>query len=268
MKVKKARCKFKAEFYVEAYILAKSGFADTSIAAALKVGLPTFKNWLSYKKALKIALDRGRKDANVSGVSIFFNYVYKHLPEELMEIWQEINPEPGQTTNFEKLQDLLSGQSERGKQQLYFHALVHCNFNASEAASMVGLSKSHVTSWIRKDQEFAKLVESFHEFKKDFFEGSLVRLVKDRDSSATIFANRTINRDRGYGEKTTIDVNNTSLNVNINIEELQLPLEVRKIILEAMERLEEQKKAPLVIEHKALASPTTVIGTLNDESKN
>jgi hypothetical protein len=62
--------------------------------------------------------------------------------------------------------------------------------------------------------------------------------------SATLFANRTLNRDRGYGDKTQIEVSG-SLNHNhknlINFEDLGLPPEVLRVIYEAVKEKKERE---------------------------
>jgi hypothetical protein len=89
---------------------------------------------------------------------------------------------------------------------------------------------------VETDPEFAELVDEIHLHKKDFFESKLVELVQSGDSSATIFANKTMNRDRGYGDKTTIEHTGTVVVEQrvVQIGDLALPVDVRRAILGAV----------------------------------
>jgi hypothetical protein len=78
----------------------------------------------------------------------------------------------------------------------------------------------------------------------NFYENALYNRVLAGDTPATLFANKTVNRKRGYGP--TVDVNvNQNVNVNmINLAELNLPFELKQQLLEHI-RLQRDKKPKL-----------------------
>jgi hypothetical protein len=107
------------------------------------------------------------------------------------------------------------------------------------AARKVGTTAEQVKIWMRKDVVFRRLVEGIHEHKKDFFESSLINLVRQGDSAATVFANRTQNRDRGYSEKVTVDINTKTTHEHaITVDDLSP--EVLRAILDAKRKKIEQ----------------------------
>ena len=61
-------------------------------------------------------------------------------------------------------------------------------------------------------------------------------------SSAIIFANRTLNRDRGYSEKLLVEHSGTIQHLLIPLQRLNLPMEVLLQIEEAMAQLPEYQK--------------------------
>ncbi len=85
-----------------------------------------------------------------------------------------------------------------------------------------------------------EVVKQTHEAKKDLFESALVGLVKQGEPSAVVFANKTLNRDRGYNDK--VEVTHV-LGEQHSVEDLQLSLEQRKEILAAI-RDAQTKKLP------------------------
>lgn len=245
---------WKAKFYLESYLLSKEGKTDKQIAEIFGCSLNVLKMWIKAKPALADALAQGREQT--SSTDSFIQYVYKRLPRELQVVWSEMAACEEEEVDLERMDALLDGLGVRSQQYLFFHALVVCNFNQSEAMGKIGLPRGILQRWIR-DEKFAQLLTEFHEHKKNFFEGALVRLVRNGDSAATIFANKTMNRDRGYNDKTVVEINQR-IEHTVNLEKLQLPLEVRKVILEAMRQLEERTQlesalpAGLILEHKPL----------------
>ena len=83
----------------------------------------------------------------------------------------------------------------------------------------------------------------FNGTKKNFFESSLIGLVEEGHPGAVIFANKTVNADRGYSEKLRIE-HTAQGNDLIDINELELDLDTRKKILDAIR----SKKAKPVLE--------------------
>jgi hypothetical protein len=121
---------------------------------------------------------------------------------------------------------------------LFLFALVEGNWNPSAACGKVGISKQTLETWCRTDNGFADLMDEIVWHKKNWAESALMQLVDRGDSPATVFVNKTLNADRGYNVKQTVEhtgvVNHE--HVVISVEELDLPLEIKRLVLEAYRR--------------------------------
>lgn len=223
---------------IKAYDLAKEGYSDTQISGVIGVSQPTFAEWKTRHRLLGYALKRARKHRVDGGVEQFHEYVYKRLPASLKALWDEVMGCWKEGSGLEGVEALFSRHGVRARQHMLLYALPRSNFNISEACRLIGVGLKTYASWVKDDDGFGELMKEMDQHKKNFFEGALVDLVKRGDPSAVIFANRTQNRDRGYNEKYTLEVSGT---VNHNhavlaIGELDLPVEVRGIILEAIRK--------------------------------
>ncbi len=76
----------------------------------------------------------------------------------------------------------------------------------SQACKMVGISKQTYYNWVNEDPEFKASLYDATEEKKDFYEAALQAAVQKGSVPAIIFANKTYNRDRGYGDQPQINV--------------------------------------------------------------
>lgn len=70
-----------------------------------------------------------------------------------------------------------------------------------------GISRYTFYEWLKKDPDFKSAIENSNakEHKKDFIENALVKLINSGETSAVIFAAKTLLKDRGYIEKTEIE---------------------------------------------------------------
>lgn len=235
--------------YVKAYELAKDGNSNRDIQKVLGCSGPTFQMWLKSKPALGEALEMARSYNSSKAIETFHDYVYEQLPPNLKQLLDEIcafEEEPNAILRVEKL---LTAAGKRARQHLFLHSLVASNFNVSKACSRVNIDRTTFEHWVMREPEFAELMDEMTWHKKNFFEGSLVGLVARGDSSATIFANRTFNRDRGYNEKVTVEVEGQVNHIHavISVDSLGLPIEVRKTILNAIRQ--QREEVPL-LEHE------------------
>lgn len=226
---------WKDSYYVRAYELAKNDMSDQEIAAAIGVSISGWKIWKKTKPALRIALNRARSAGRDGNAETFVDYVYKRLSPKLREMWGEILQLDKHKNGLEMVEALLAKGGTRARQHLFIHALVSGNFNKSEACRRVNVSVPTLRGWIENDPEFPKLIDEIHWHKKNFFEGALTKLVKDGDTAATIFANKTFNKDWGYSEKHELEIKADVKHTHtVKVEELDLPVEVQQRLLEAM----------------------------------
>lgn len=74
-----------------------------------------------------------------------------------------------------------------------------------QAADQVGVTRQVHYKWLKEDPEYAERILELKEMKKDFVESKLMRLIQDGDTAATIFAAKTLLKDRGYVERQEIE---------------------------------------------------------------
>ena len=248
---------WKDEFIFRAYELLKTGMTERNVAKALGISVETFWSWMKKKPLFALAVKEGRRLCNTKEGSrcSFKNYVVGRLPPELKPLWDKIMQFEDADNGTEKLDALLADQGVRVRQMLFMYAWWSSNFSVSKAMRKVGLARSTFELW-KKDPYFLDLIREMQEIKKDFFDEHLCMLVAGGDTAATIFANKTFNRDR-YPEKATVDVNvrGTIQHNVVRIDDLQLPLEVRKKILVAIREHKPQLTGEVVKEVELVGEP-------------
>jgi hypothetical protein len=242
---KKSKDKWNEGFILKAYKCAKSGLKGVPLAQALGISWMTFRKWKNRHPYFKEAIEQARKEAGAENTTgKFLEYIYEQLPDELKPVWERIQACEKAGSGHERVEAALQRGGLYMRMHLFFHAYVHYNFNISQACKSVNISLDTFRGWTQRFPQFAQLMDQFHEHKKNFYESKLVELVRDGDPSATIFVNKTINRDRGYNEKVELTVSGSvEHNHNfIDLDGLDLSLEVRKQILEAVRKKEQRKQ--------------------------
>jgi hypothetical protein len=207
----------------------------------LGVSRHTLKAWRKEYPALDQAIEDGRKHKERSAMNgngameTITKYARSHMPAEVRKLWDKINAFWEEEDPEKRVDLLLEGQSKQIRQHLFLHALVMCNFNKHAAARKMNLSYPVVHAWCR-DEKFQQLVGSIIEMKKDFVEGHLLGLIAQGDSPATIFAAKTLLRDRGYDPKMTIEHKGTVTHGHVSLDKVLEKLDVasQKKILAAI----------------------------------
>ena len=225
---------FRDKHCFTAYDLAKQGTPQVQIAKILGVTEPTLLLWKRTHALFCEALIRGKRAFKHKDQYIpFREYVYGRLPENIKKIWDEINAIDEEDNGTLRLENILKDTGKKVRQHLFLYAWTSCNFSVSKALRKLGFARNIFLGWMNDDPEFATLVDEINFHKKNFFEDALLDLVQLRNPQATIFANKTQNADRGYGEKLDVRVNG-QINHNfrlIQVDKLSLPLETKKQIL-------------------------------------
>jgi len=243
--------KWRNIFFVRAYQLAREGMSDRDIASAIGVKADTFGAWVKRKPTLRKALAEGRlmRVGSAKGTrnpGTFADYVYGKLPPKLQRLWEELEMCSKGKNSLQQVEFILRDHGKRVRQQLFIHALVSQNFNVTRACASVNISRTTFDKWVHTEPEFAELLQQMEIHKRDFYESALVSLVKRGEPSAVLFVNRTINRDRGYNDKSTVDVNVSGTlhheHAVISVDDLALPLEVRLTIMQALR--DKREKSP------------------------
>ena len=207
--------KWNDDFIWKAYELAQQGnLTDAMIAKSLKLDPALFcrmkKDNRGLRNALKAARKGKRKSSTADQLGMLQEYVHGRLPEELKPVWNEIMGASNDETFLpaKRLTALLGDYTniKETKQTLWLYAWFESNFNQSEACRQVNVYRRTVELW-KKDADFFNLFNEMNRIKGDFFESALVKGVRDGNPFLIGFANKSFNRDRGYGE--SIDVNVT-----------------------------------------------------------
>ncbi len=201
------------------------------------------------QKSPEIRLAKEMAESKRGGMRLD-EYVYKHLSKEAKKLWEELEFWEEAKWNGEKVEQILGDKPIRVRQELFVHAMVTRGFNPSEAMRLIGVSQSQVSKW-GKDPAFRALLDEIHFHKKNFFEHALVDLVDQKNPFAVMFVNRTINADRGYSEKIKVE---HSVDNGFSLDDLELDVDTRRKILEAMRR----KKEVQAQEMKALPAPEPI----------
>lgn len=68
------------------------------------------------------------------------------------------------------------------------------------------ISRTQYYQWRKEDAEFAAQCDDIEELQKDMAEASLLKQIKDGNTTMTIFYAKTKMRDRGYGEKQDVNL--------------------------------------------------------------
>lgn len=241
--------KWRDDLAFRLYDLFKAGMTLSTAAGVMGVRTETLSRWVQdipLAKAARAAADAARAAESMS----FQDYAYNQLPSHLRPVWEKIMAAGEDPDPVARIEAALAGQGAVGRQYMFIHALIHSNFNVSEASRLTNLDRRTFQLWMKNDAGFADIIDELHHSKKDLVEGKLIELVKNGDTSAVLFASRTLNKDRGYGDSKSIKIDQTTTHKHlIDIDELDLSLEVRKAILEAMRK----QRSP-----EALGSPVDV----------
>lgn len=254
--------KWDNRFYLKAYFLAKSGLPDKRIAEALGVDRMALKYWREKDPAFEEALAEGRtkhkrtykgKAAHAEGEK-FFEYVYKRLPPELKELWEELQRVDTGKNAEAKIEALLDGEGELTRMHLWVHALVMSNFSESEACRKVMISHAKLETW-KADKDFQNLIDHLLRMKKDFCDESLMSLVAAKDPTIVWNVNRTLNADRGYDPAKKLQISgsvaHSHLHAAFPLEEFlsALPLEAKRQWLEWVRAAEAKAIPPKDVTH-------------------
>lgn len=235
-------------YYVRSFELARAGHSDSQIAEALGVTYQTFKSWVSKRPALKDALTRGRTSVDSNTLQ---EYIFNRLTPQLQHLWQQITLCDSHPNGVARLEALLSNAGKEARQSLFLYALVNCSYNPSEACRRVNISRQTLNSWVKTEPRFAELMDEVTWHKGNYFESTLYDMVvREHDPACTIFANKTFNRKRGYGDQQKIKVEGEVTQNHqiqdtsnlVDLEKLNLPLDTLITIYEAQKRLENEQE--------------------------
>lgn len=227
-------------YYVKVYEFVRSGLkSNRQLAKALGVDEHTFNNWRRQNPALEYAITQATGKEDGGKATTFSEYIYDKLPPKLQQYWDELEQCEDSVRGYRQARILQAGWSERTRKHLFVYAVTQCNFNLSQAGKKVNVSQATYRTWVNTDPSFVELMEEIHVHKKNFFENALVQAVKNGETPAILFANRTINRDRGYSDKQVVAHEHSGViehkhTTDITTILTSLPIEIRQAVLTAI----------------------------------
>jgi hypothetical protein len=229
---------WKNKMYVDAYIFSSQGMNDAQIAGMFGVSGSCIKLWKEKRPTFRYAIEKGRGKVAENSVASYHQYVYQRLPTHLQELWNKIEESELQDNGIDKIESMLANNGKYARMHLFMYAFSASNFNPSEACKKVNITFATLRRWERTEPGFLELLDQMLEHKKNFFEACLVKAAKKGDVNAIIFANKSLNKDRGYADTAKVEHTGTIKHEHshklINLDDLDLPLSVRKAILDAL----------------------------------
>lgn len=232
--------------YVKAYKFALTcgAFRIGDFAAAMGATASTAQKWLAEKPALARAIEEGKSKSKGKGLLAFMRLVSERIPNELKDIWEQLSSDSDDERDA-ALQKTEEG-SRRYKQRLFIHAYIALNFDMPGACRATGLDIGKYKAWRHRDEKFRRVMDYLvTEAKGDFYENALLNLVAAGDTAATIFANRTYNKKRGYGNQLTLNVEG-GVDHKHSIDLSKLSVETRMRMLEELRRPQIEDKTQVI----------------------
>lgn len=90
------------------------------------------------------------------------------------------------------------------------------------ACNKAGISRTQLYKWMQDDEEFAAKVHELRDTALDFVESALFSQIQNGSTAATIFYLKTQGKERGYIERSEVDIKNTAPDLSgMTTEELK-----------------------------------------------
>lgn len=214
-------------------LAALTATSDKEIATVMGISEERLKAWKSEHPAFYRGIIAARAKSGVSGTATALTtHISNSLPPELRELWEELSGE--NMTAQETVRYNLATRGDYDRQRLLVHALSVTRFDLNKCCQILDISKAKLDSWVQNDPRFAQLWEQVHWAKQNFLESALMDKVADGDTKSIIFANSTLNRDRGYGQTVKVEATHTHVHAVVDVTKLNLPTEIRSAILMAV----------------------------------
>ena len=235
-----AKSAWKDEFIFIAYDLARTGYSENKIAKIIHIDKATYLKYKKKRPLFKMAIAKGTEKGTLS----LRDFVYQKLPKRLKKLYNKITKYEKAENGTEKIEALLTRRGMRTRQRLFLYVWSSGNFSMNKALKKVNISRQDFKYWKDNDPDFASLIDEMEWYRENFIEDSLMKLIAGGDTNATIFSAKTKLKHRGYAEKLDVNFNANITHTYIDITQLNLPIDIRKQILEAhrMMKLVESKE--------------------------
>jgi transposase len=257
-KKKKKAIRYTPKIALRVYSLLLDGLNAHQIAEMVGITYTTLKRWRLEYGLLRFAYREAAKRTEKGGKHSIIEYIYGRLSKKNKKIWNKIEDLGDKDDKgYDRIRRYFDRKADAETQKMLFlHALTENHFNPSEACKKICIPYAWVKGWIKDDYDFAMLVDEIEFHKKRMGEASLLKLVKQGDVAATIFFNKTKNRDLGYGDELKVKhEGSVDHNVRGTIElgeELMglLSKGTRRELLGALTQLDKQQEAAVLEDNK------------------
>lgn len=138
----------------------------------------------------------------------------------------------------------MDKRSKRARQRAWLGAFKANLFNITEACNRIGIDRSTYYRWLENDPGFSRAVEEAREEKIDFIEDQLLERISSGDTTAIIFALKTLAKHRGYVERQEIVGPVTTSLPPIDVKILLQNPEIRLALETISDRLIDGPKDP------------------------
>lgn len=239
----------------QAALAALTAANDKELAISLGISEAKLKEWRNEHPSFYRAIVAARQHASNSEAAseAMLKHISSSLSPELRELWDTLNG-----TDVSAKDAVMYSLATRGdydRQKLLLHALSVTRFDITRCCTLLGISKTQLDSWAKNDPKFVKLWEEVSFAKKNFIESALMRKIDEGDTRAIIFASKTLNKDRGYGETLEVTGRVEHIHAHIDFDRLDLDVETKSKILLACKRAGLLDLDGMVIEGQ-VAEPT------------
>lgn len=207
---------------------------DEEIAAELKTELRFFNLWMKRYPAFKNAIEAGKRDSQkyAKTANPLTEYLLDQLEPETKELWNELKATDKDPLRIQ-IQRAIADKGDYEQQKLLCFALASTAFDINKCCQLLGISKSRLDQWIASDVRFVGLWREMQWKKQNFVESALLGKVSEGDVKAIIFANQSLNKDRGYGNELKVSGTINHIHGLIDLDKLNLDIETRAKLIES-----------------------------------
>ena len=138
----------------------------------------------------------------------------------------------------------MDKRSKRARQRAWLEAFKANFFNVTAACNKIVIDRSTYYRWLENDPDFVQAVQDAREEKIDFIEDQLLERISSGDTTAIIFALKTLAKHRGYVERQEIVGPVTTPLPPIDVKILLQNPEIRLALETISERLTDGPKDP------------------------
>ena len=163
-------------------------------------------------------------------------FIFGYLPPPLLPTWELICE--CLAGSCRDTREVIQPLTNHEKTHLFLFAYSQNHFNTTAALLALNMTRQELEKWIAEDFEFASAWHDTAWHRRNTYEAALMRAVINGEVSAIIFANRTLNRKRGYGESPPVPVTTEPAKPKstVPISSLDLPFQLKVDLLKAIRK--------------------------------